>query len=156
MTPSVHGVRVLSVAFARQCAALGLVTYGGTGTGVQAYVEDMPPTPAEAVLIKTAPSFAREYPNIPYRRPELQVVVRHPGVEGARSRPGYQLATDLLEAFDAVYGAVWAASTQDETHVLWCHAASSTPVPLGPDADHHPRWSVSFQMETLIQEVSPL
>lgn len=146
---------MISAAVARELAALGFVDYGGVGsTGVPCGLEDMPDTPDIAVAVITRSSFPREYQNWQYARPEFQVVVRHPGVQGARSRPGYSLCERILWALDGDRDQVWAASTVDEVAVYQCLANASAPLPLGPDVKQRPRWSVSFQLEVLISEAS--
>lgn len=147
-----------AAALARHLAELGLGTYEGAGAGPPVFLCDatgMPDKPDIAIGIFTLPSFPRSEPTIPYELPELQVQVRHPGFDGARSRPGSELTDSIRRALDGTDNTVWAASTEDELSVLWCIANSSGPIPLGPDITGRPRWSVSFQIETPIQEVTP-
>lgn len=141
---------MLSAACARKLATLGLARYLGTGPAgaLPGYVEDMPPAPDAALCVYGLPGFAPNEPTIAYVTPEVQVIVRHPGDDTGQARPGWTLAEQVRRALHGTGRQVWAAGSVDELHVLWCNANSSAPVSLGPDDDHRPRWSVSFQLET--------
>ncbi|MEA5367713.1 minor capsid protein [Amycolatopsis sp., V23-08] len=144
---------MIAAALARHIAELDFGTYDGAGTGAPVFLGDgngMPDKPDVCWAVYTLPSFPRSDPTIDYETPEVQAVYRT-AVDGPKARPGAEAIDALRRALDGTFNTRWAESTVDEVDVLTCDAASSTPVPLDPDARGRPRWSVSFQLETPIR-----
>ncbi|WP_158306845.1 minor capsid protein [Amycolatopsis sp. BJA-103] len=145
---------MIAAALARQIAVLGLGTYEGVGTGAPVTLGDgngMPPSPNTCWTVYTLPSFPRAEPTIDYETPEVQAVYRTASDVSPLARPGFEMVDRLRRALDGTDNTRWADSTVDEVDVLTCDASSSAPVPLGPDPQGRPRWSVSFQLETPIR-----
>lgn len=133
---------MLSAALARHLDALDLVTFDAPGA--DAFLEDLPSDPVDAVGI-----FTQAGPRpVLLRRPVVQVLVRaDPNASTGRARTGFERAQAILEALDGTGHAVWGAGSVDEVRVAWCLAQQSSPVDIGVDENGAPRWSVRFDVE---------
>ncbi|HEU5475713.1 MAG TPA: minor capsid protein [Actinophytocola sp.] len=141
------------MAAAHRLADLGLVKYppNGAGSGVPCFVETLPATPDDAVCIRTRPGFPTQDLS-GYETPEFQVERRAAVGTG---NTGARHAEEIRRALQHKDTETWAPSTPDELSVLWCEANETSPVPLGADQTGRLSWSVSFQIETLTEEVAP-
>lgn len=147
---------MLSKALALHLAGLGHGRYdqtGPTGATVPAgFVVDMPDAPDLAWCVVNRPGFAA-HDLSGYELPELQVIYRTSKAAGHQA--GYDGAEAIRRALQHTSRITWAAGTEHEQYVLWCEANETEPVHLGPDESGRPRWSVSFQLEKLTEEVAP-
>lgn len=144
---------MLPKALALHLAGLNLVSYDGSGpTGVPpCFVESMPDDPDFAVCVYSRTGFPSQDLS-GYESPELQVIVR--GAVGP-SEPAQVLAERIRRANRQTSRITWAPGTAHEAPLLTCDANESRPVPLGPDGRGRLRWSVSFQLHLLTEEVAP-
>ena len=145
---------MLLKALALHLAGLGHGRYDQTGPvdAPEAFVVDMPGSPDLCWCVYPRAGFpAKDLSG--YETPELQVIYR------TAANAGHQTGYDAVEAIrrDLQHTArtVWAAGTEHETYVLTCEANEPAPVHLGLDAANRRRWSVSFQLEILTEEVTP-
>lgn len=153
MTRRQHRHDVLSKALALHLASLGLVRYDGTGPvdAWPCFVENQPDTPDNAVCVYSRTGFpATDLSG--YETPELQVVVC--GSVGP-AEPAQVLAERIRRANRQTSNVTWAAGTQHESPILTCDANEPRPVHLGADQKGRLRWSVSFQLYLLTEEVAP-
>lgn len=156
MTRRRDGHVVLSKALALHLASLEFVRYDETGpTGAPpCFVENMPdgqPTPDFAVCVYSRTGFpATDLSG--YEMPELQVVVR--GALGP-AEPAQVLAERIRRGLNQTSRVTWAPATQHESPILTCDANEPRPIPLGADQKGRLRWSVSFQLHLLTEEVAP-
>lgn len=158
MTPRRDCDQVITAALAQHLASLGLVVFppDPAADAPSAYVEDMPDQPDNAVGVFSRAGFPS--PDLSgYEFPEVQVIVRIPRDTAARA--GRSLAEQIRRALSRTTGAsdnqVWGLSTQDEVEILTCEAGEPSPLPLGPDPSGRPRWSTTYQLETLTTEAAP-
>lgn len=135
---------MLSAAFARHLAGLGLCRYEGIGpVAPVAYLENMPSTPDRLICIYNRPGPAPDRVD-PWEYPQVQVLARDaPGP----SRPTQDLLTAIAQAVHGTTNLSWAAGTVDEVWVTSCDKATSGLVNLGPDQSGRPVWSITFQTE---------
>jgi hypothetical protein len=141
------------MAIALHLHGLGLVRYppDAGGDRVPCFVVALPSTPDAAVLVRPRPGFASGDLS-GYELAEQQVTVRSPADSGYRV--GYDQAKAIRDALHDAGQTVWAAGTEHEASVAWCYADAAEPLSLGLDPQDRPMWSVSFQLEALITEVS--
>lgn len=144
---------MLSKALALHLASLGLVRYDGAGPtdAWPCFVEFMPDTPDNAVCVYSRSGFPADDLS-GYERPELQVVTR--GALGP-AEPAHVLAERIRRDNRQTSRLTWAPGTEHEAPILTCDANEPRPVPLGADQKGRLRWSVSFQLELLTEEVAP-
>ena len=141
-------------ALAYHLAGLGHLSYDGVGPAGASpgFVVEAPPEPDAMVAVLPAPGFPADDLS-GYETPELQVIVRTD--QNAGHQQGWQLAENIRQALTHTAALTWGAGTEHEQEVLWCEGNEPSPVSLGRDDNHRPRWSVSFQLEALL-EASPL
>jgi hypothetical protein len=153
VTPRRDGPGVLSKALALHLASLDLVRYDETGpTGAPAcFVENMPDTPDLAACIYSRNGFPGTDLS-GYEKPELQAVVR--GALGP-AEPAQVLAERIRRALRDTARVTWAPGTAHASPIFTCDVNEPRPVPLGADQKGRLRWSVSFQLHLLTEEVAP-
>ena len=144
---------MLSKALALHLASLGLVRYDETGPidAPPCYVENMPDTPDFAVCVYSRAGFPSTDLS-GYESPELQVAVR--GALGPAG-PAHTLAEQIRRANRQTSRVTWAPGTDHAAPLLTCDANEPHPVPLGADVKGRLKWSVSFQLHLLTEEVAP-
>lgn len=145
---------MLSKALALHLAGLGLVRYPPTapGTATPCYIEDAPSTPDTIVVIRSEQGFpATDLSG--YELPELRVLIRTATDTGVQS--GYDTAETIRRALKDTSQLVWAPGTEHEADILTCDAGEPAPIPEGKDPSGRPVWSVSFQINTLTEVLSP-
>lgn len=143
------------MALALHLHGLGLVRYppDAGGDGVPCFVVETPSTPDACVLVRPRPGFPSGDLS-GYELAEQQIIVRSVADSGYQA--GYDQAKAIRDALHNTGETVWAVGTEHEASIAWCDASDSEPVWLGRDDQDRPRWSVSFQTEALITEVSAL
>lgn len=129
-------------------AELGLVRYppDGSGVGVQCYVEDMPGTaPDDLVLIRTHPG-SRALDVSGYENPELEVMRRTAVTAGVSA--GADGAEALRNGVKDDAEVTWAEGTEHAVHVALCDADARA-ARKGVDPKGRPVWSFSLQIHAL-------
>lgn len=146
---------MLLKALALHLAGLGHGRFDQTGPvdAPPAFVVDMPDGPDKDLCWCVYPRAGFRAQDLSgYETPELQVIYRTPAKAGHQT--GWDGAERIRRALQHTSNTVWAADTEHEQEVLWCQANEPAPVHLGLDAASRRRWSVSFQLEALTEEIT--
>lgn len=128
---------MLAEEFALYLESLGLVTYDPTGITGDTFLEVMPPSPDEVVVLT---EYAGRVPDVrlPYDSPGLQVRVR-----GTRDpRTGREKISAIYDALHGLSG----VTLPNGTKLVACLAKAS-PHPMGRDANGRHEYTLSFDLE---------
>lgn len=133
---------MLTAAICRTLDQAGLGVYDRAGANL--FVEDLPPTPVDAVSVATKPG-------MPYDLSGDSVVgvavtVRQKTGTGTQ-RPGHDRAWAIRSALKQLRGVTLAAGTVDEQRVAWVLPDDTGPSPLGVSGGV-PLWGLRFYICT--------
>lgn len=127
---------MLAVEVAEYLDGLGLVNYDPTGMAGDTFLEFVPASPDEVVVITDYPG-PQPDPKHGYDTPNVQV----------RTRAGRdpRVARATLDAiFNALHN-LHAVTLPGGTYVVSCWAIQSGPTPLGPDQNGRFEYTLNFQ-----------
>lgn len=132
------------VALLRYLDTAGILVYGRTGA--DAFLNNLPDTPVDAVGAYGRPGGAETDGGHGYDEPGAQFIVRgnHKGPAGRRA--GWDRARSIRDALHGLAG-VQIGTGADTMWLVQCLATTSEPVDIGGDPDNRPRWSVEVRAE---------
>ncbi|MEU7962365.1 minor capsid protein [Streptomyces sp. NPDC049097] len=129
---------------ARHLDALGLVSYRPSSTDGDCFLESMPPTPDEAVVLTIYDDGFESDSKLGYDEPRVQVRVR--GTKDPRiSRQRCKAIRDELHGLET--------TLPDGTSLILSVALQNAPASMGIDANGRHEHSCNFRME--IRAVTP-
>jgi len=133
---------MLAAALAAHLAAtvFGL-TFNPAGPGGNVFVAHMPPAPDVAVAVM--PAGGDWQPDrTGHDIPAIQIIVR-----GAPHDPhgSFEAARAIYSELTGLGPAVLDPGGPDEVFLIGATAVQSAPVPLGPDGNDRPEWSLNFR-----------
>lgn len=137
---------MFAAALLRHLTGLGILTYGQAGA--DAFLNNLPDKPVEAVAVYGRPGAAETDGGHGYDEPAAQFIVRGDHKTIAGRRAGYARAQQIRDALHGLSGVRLAAGTDDELWLVQCLVTQSEPTDLGGDPDGRPRWSVPVRAET--------
>jgi hypothetical protein len=129
---------VISIGIARYLESLNLLEFDEAGVHGDTFVESMPSSPDQAVMVIDQPGPGSDS-ELGYDSPGFQVIVRgtsDPRVSFDRAR----------EIYDALHG-LGPVNLPDGTRLLSCVAMQSHPVPIGQDSNNRFEHTLNFQTE---------
>lgn len=135
---------MLTAAFARYLDAQSLVVFDRDGA--DCFVETLPAEPVDAVGLWSRPGPHADLTEL--SRSGLQAVVRSTPDTG-RARAGYTRCVALRDALHGLRHVTLAPGTEDEARLISCIARTDEPVNLGDDTNGRPRWSITFDLQTV-------
>jgi hypothetical protein len=136
-----------TAAIARYLHVEGAVVFDQQGA--DCFLESLPPAPVDAVGVFTLPRAGDDLER--WGRAGFQLIVRSEGGSGD-ARAGYDRASDLRAILHGLRHETLAPGTPDELRVVSCVAETRTPVGLGRDAEQRHRWSVSFDLQIMLDD----
>lgn len=134
---------MIHAAIAKHLAAeIDSLTYSATTAGGNVFVGWMPAGPDIAVAVMPAGGL-RDGSRIPTDAPVVQVLVRG---ERHDHQASYELAREVYDRLHVLDLVTLDDGGTDEVFVIGCTAVQSDPIPLGPDSNDRPEWSLNFEL----------
>lgn len=132
-------------ALLRHLTTRDVLKYGTSGA--DAFVQNLPDKPVEAVGGYSRPGSAGTDGGHGYDEPGAQFIVRGDHKSPAGRRAGYARAQRIRDELHGLAGVTLAPGTDDEVYLVQCLATTSEPIDLGGDPDGRPRWSIEVRSE---------
>lgn len=129
---------MIAVGIARYLESLGLLNFDEAGTTGDTFIEVMPSSPDQAVMVVAMPGPASDS-ELGYDTPGVQVMVR--GTQDPRV--SWQRARGI---YDALHG-LGPIDLPDGTRLLSCHCLQSGPIPIGTDSNGRYEHTLNFEAE---------
>lgn len=135
------------IAIAKHLTQRAIVTYDETLPGADCFIADMPPDPADAVMLMPV-SGNRPDVKFGYDSPSLQVMTR-----AADFRAGVQRADEIYNELQSLRTITLDEGGPDEARLLDCTAVQAPAYYLGADENGRHKWTQNFDLEIVAPTV---